>query len=126
MELQPYLHGIQLFNDASFFEAHEVLEDVWRVASEPERRFLQALIQLAVAFHHRSQGNLVGARSLLARAARNLCGYPENFGGIQLTPLRQSITHWQSALQESTPEEGTPPLPRLVVRRQSAENSLNR
>jgi hypothetical protein len=105
-----------LFNEASFFDAHEVLEDVWRVASEPEKKFLQGLIQLAVAFHHRSQGNLVGARSLLARAARNLGGYPENFGGIQLTPLRQSIGHWQRALEEGT---AAPPLPKLVVSRQS-------
>jgi predicted metal-dependent hydrolase len=118
--LQPYLHGIQLFNNASFFEAHEVLEDVWRVASEPERKFLQALIQLAVAFHHRSQGNLVGARSLLARAARNLEGYPGNFGGIHLTPLMQSIGHWQRALEGSI---SAPPLPQLVMRRRSAGTS---
>jgi len=24
-----YLHGISLFNQAEFFEAHELLEDVW-------------------------------------------------------------------------------------------------
>jgi predicted metal-dependent hydrolase len=68
--------GVKLFNEAKFFDAHEVLEDVWRAAPEPEKLFLQGLIQLAVALHHHSTGNLVGACSLLDRAALNLSNYP--------------------------------------------------
>jgi hypothetical protein len=108
------LEGVELFNRGAFFEAHEVLEDAWRAAPDIEKKFLQGLIQTAVAFHHHSKGNLVGAHSLLARASRNLSGYADNFGGIQLTPLRQSITHWQRALAEGQP---VPPLPKLVVSR---------
>ena len=108
MDSKRYPEGIALFNNGSFFEAHEVLEDVWRPAPEPERKFLQGLIQVAVAFHHHSTGNLVGARSLLARAAKNLSGYPESFGGIQLREVLQSITLWQRALSEGTPP---PPFP---------------
>src|SRR5882724_10157595 len=98
-----YLHGIRLFNRGAFFEAHEVLEDVWRPATEPERKFLQGLIQVAVAFHHHSTGNLVGARSLLARAAKNLSGYSETFGGIQLSQLLNCIAEWQQALAKDGP-----------------------
>lgn len=98
------------FNSAAFFDAHEVWEDVWRPAVEPERKFLQGLIQVAVAFHHHSKGNIAGARSLLARGHRNLCGYPENFGGIRLDALRHSLEQWQSALDEGRP---LPPLPQL-------------
>jgi len=99
----PYLEGIKLFNSANFFEAHEVLEDVWRPARNPERKFLQSLIQVAVALHHHSRGNLVGARSLLARATRNLEPYPEKFGGIDLRVLRRSLHRWSKALAESRP-----------------------
>ncbi len=98
-----YLEGIKLFNSANFFEAHEVLEDVWRPARNPERKFLQSLIQVAVALHHHSRGNLVGARSLLARATRNLEPYPEKFGGIDLRVLRRSLHRWSKALAESRP-----------------------
>jgi len=105
-----YLHGIRLFNRAAFFDAHEVLEDVWRASPEPEKKFLQGLIQVAVGFHHYGAGNLVGARSLLGRAATNLAKYPETFGGIQLTPLLNCIAEWQQALAHNQP---APPFPKL-------------
>jgi len=101
-----YLQGIQLFNSRDFFAAHEVLEDVWREAHNPEKKFLQALIQIAVALHHYSQGNHVGARSLLTRAHRNLENYPGRFGGVDLLLLRRSLESWHLALKEhrSPPE----------------------
>lgn len=106
MSDDAYRRGIRLFNRAEFFAAHEVLEDVWRASHGPEKRFLQALIQIAVALHHHSRGNLVGARSLLARATCNLEPYPEDFAGIHLEPLRKSLHAWSAALAENGP---TPP-----------------
>ena len=97
MHMERYREGIRLLNQGEFYDAHEVLEDVWRAAPEPERKFLQGLIQVAVALHHHSKGNLVGARSLMGRASKNLSHYPEQFGGIQLGPLRQSLMLWQDA-----------------------------
>jgi predicted metal-dependent hydrolase len=105
-----YLHGISLFNRAAFFEAHEVLEDVWRAAPVPEKKFFQGLIQIAVGLHHYGNGNLVGARSLLARAARNLGAYPETFGGIQLTQLLHCVAEWQQALADNKPAPAFPKL----------------
>src|SRR5215472_3512936 len=110
MDLEGFRRGVALFNSGHFFEAHEVLEDVWRAAPEPERRFLQGLIQLAVAFHHRSTGNLVGAASLMQRGARNLSLYSDDFGGIRLSELREAIRGWQQRLGEGSP---LPPLPRI-------------
>ena len=55
-----------LANHGLFFEVHELLEPVWFRATEPVRTALQGLIQIAVAFHHLENGNLEGARSLLA------------------------------------------------------------
>jgi uncharacterized protein len=112
MDEETYLRGIRLFNSAAYFEAHEVLEDVWRGVSGPEKKFLQGLIQVAVALHHHGKGNLVGARSLLGRAARNLSAYPEGFGGIQLRELLTSIADWQRALAEGSP---LPPRPEFMV-----------
>jgi len=110
MDYDDFLRGVRLFNSAQFFEAHEVLEDVWRVAPNAEKKFLQGLIQVAVALHHHSTGNRVGARSLLARSRRNLSGYPDAFGGIDLKPLLKSLARWQEALEDGRP---TPPLPRI-------------
>ena len=110
VKCDAYFQGIRLLNRGSFFDAHEVLEDVWRDARQPERKFLQGLIQIAVALYHYGNGNLVGARSVLRRAGRNLAGYPESFGGIRLTPLRHSLSRWQSALDEGTPVPAFPKL----------------
>ena len=97
---QPFFEGIKLFNSQNFFEAHEVLEDVWREARNPEKKFLQALIQISVALHHHSRNNHAGAKSLLARALRNLGPYPDRFGGIDLLLLRRSVANWSEALHE--------------------------
>jgi predicted metal-dependent hydrolase len=110
--LELYERGITLFNRAAFFEAHEVLEDVWRSAVPAEKKFLQGLIQVAVAFHHHSRGNLAGAQSLLLRASKNLGGYPDRYSGIELSSLRESVTEWHQALCENKP---VPPLPRLLA-----------
>jgi predicted metal-dependent hydrolase len=102
--------GIFFFNQGDFFEAHEALEDVWRDASGNDKKFLQGLIQLAVAFHHFGQGNSIGARSLLTRASRNLATCPERFHGIEIAPLRQLVAEWQRALDGGTTQPSFPQL----------------
>jgi len=92
--------GLRLFNDADFFEAHEVWEDVWRAAPWEEKKFLQGLIQIAVGLHHHSTGNQIGARSLLARGSRNLAGYPADFGAIDVKALLRAVASWQEALAD--------------------------
>ena len=93
-----YWRGLQLLNEGSFFDAHEVLEDVWREAPNSEKKFLQGLIQIAVGLHHYSKGNLAGAQSVLKRAHRNLSAYPKEHGGIRLNELRMQLELWCKAL----------------------------
>ena len=61
-----------LFDAGLGFEAHEVLEPVWAAATGPEREALQGLIQVAVAFQHRANGNLAGYRSLVEEGVERL------------------------------------------------------
>jgi len=100
MDFSGLRRGLELFNQAKFFEAHEVLEDVWRAAPEHEQQFLQGLIQMAVALHHHSVGNVVGARSVLKRALENLESYPETFAGLDLKTLRGTLEHWLRGLED--------------------------
>jgi hypothetical protein len=105
-----FRHGIDLLNRGEFYDAHEVLEDVWRACAGAEKKFLQGLIQLAVGMHHHSRGNDVGARSLLARAARNLREYPDEFMGIPLSRVLQSIAECECALEAGA---ALPPLTKM-------------
>jgi uncharacterized protein len=103
-----FQRGLQLFNNADFFEAHEVWEDVWRAAPAAEKKFLQGLIQIAVGLHHYSCGNRIGAQSLLARATRNLSDYPENYCGIDLLTLLQAVAGCSQALAQADPLAALP------------------
>ena len=103
---EKYQRGIRHFNAREFYDAHEVWEDVWRESHGMEKRFLQGLIQAAVALHHHSTGNVVGACSLMERARRNLAGCPAEFGGIRLAELLAELGEWRAALVrgEAAPE----------------------
>ena len=94
-----YREGIELFNRGEYYDCHEVLEDVWREAPVPEKKFLQGLIQVAVGLHHYSTGNIVGARSLTARGHANLCRYSERHGGIDLAGFREQVERWMEAVK---------------------------
>ncbi len=73
-----YLGGIVCFNEQDFFEAHEVWESLWLEMPGPERRFVQGLIQAAVALYHFRNGNLRGAVKLF-QSARD---YMNQFGSL--------------------------------------------
>ena len=61
-----------LFDAGLYFEVHELLEPRWVSATGAERQALQGLIQVAVAFQHRDNGNVEGARSLLVEGNARL------------------------------------------------------
>jgi len=102
--------GLRCYRAGKFFEAHEHWEGVWLLAEEPEKTFLQALIQMAAAFHHFQRRNLNGTMSLLRAALRRLEPYPTIFGGISVAPLCEEIRAWLRELEslESLPELAFP------------------
>ncbi len=136
---EDFKRGLELFNRAHFFDAHEALEDVWRSVprGQPLRRHLrlhiQGMIQLAVAFHHESTGNLVGARSVLERAIRNLNGADRSFPELDFDRLRAELIPWrkylddaQSAVEKKDEKklggrkgrrQAAPALPKIMLRR---------
>lgn len=111
-----YQRGVELLNHGEFFAAHEVLEDAWRDAPEPDRKFLQGLIQVAVAFHHRSRGNMVGFRSVLARACGNLSSYPDVYRRAHLAALLSNLEQWRVAVEDNP--STLPPLPVVKFQKQ--------
>jgi hypothetical protein len=56
---------------------------------------------LAVAFHHESTGNHLGARSVLERAMRNLNGADRSFPDLDLDRLRTELELWRRYLDDS-------------------------
>jgi hypothetical protein len=63
---QHYLYAVDLFNYRYWWEAHEVLEEVWLAAGKntPAGKFIQGIIQIAAALLKASQSAHSGARRL--------------------------------------------------------------
>lgn len=83
----PYLDALRLYNAGAYFEAHEALEDLWRVTPGPDKEFYQGLIQLAVVLHHLKRGNAAGARNVLDTCRRHLGPYRPRYGGLCVEDL---------------------------------------
>ena len=102
--------GILCFNREQFFECHEVLEAAWLEACGAQKKFLQGLIQVAVAFYHLRRGNFIGAERLLDAGMMKLSAFPPeqesvDLGGLlaELRTLRQKIEAGNLAPDSAVP-----------------------
>lgn len=95
--------GLRCYRNGEFFEAHEHWEAIWLQCDEPEKTFLQALIQVTAAFHHLERKNKRGAVSLLTRALRRLEHFPKEYGGIDVETLRENVRGWLQRLDGEDP-----------------------
>lgn len=108
-----------LFDARLYFEVHELLEPHWIRAEGAERRALQGLIQVAVAFHHLDTCNREGASSLLAEGLAKL------EGAERVLPLR--LGEWREqlagALTKLRAGEAAAPPPFPIPREEAAWRS---
>jgi len=96
----PFAHGARLFDLGEFFEAHEVWEERWRVATdETERELLQGLIQVAAAFHKLLvMKSAESASRLLAKGLAKLDACPAHVQGMDLAAFRERLRACEKAL----------------------------
>ena len=79
-----YLAGIGCFNRGEFFDAHEVWEGLWMECPAADRRFVQSLIQAAVALYHWERGNRTGADRLFHSGRRYTEPYMPCYFGLDV------------------------------------------
>lgn len=80
-----------LWEHRLFFEFHEILEDVWMDWAGPERRFLQGLIQLGVAFYHIQRNNYRGAMSMFRNGWVKVAPHAPRYCGVELEKFLDRI-----------------------------------
>ena len=85
-----YLYGVDLYNFAYWWEAHEAWEGLWQKAEDEYRLFLQGLIQISaslIKYHSRQLRPLrslsIAGRDKVRRVQTNL-GNPTIYLGINL------------------------------------------
>ena len=100
-ELNAYYLGyFECFNRQLFYEAHDVLEELWL----PERKgcngdFFKGLIQLAGAFVHLQKNRLKPAAALFRLARANLEKYPQQHERLQIPGLLRVVEWWLQELE---------------------------
>jgi predicted metal-dependent hydrolase len=95
-----YLGYFDCFNKQLFYEAHDVLEDLWL----PDRHgangnFYKGLIQLAGAFVHVQKNRLRPAAALFKLAQVNLEKYPTVHEHLNLNAVLALIGGWLRQLE---------------------------
>ncbi len=97
-----YLGYFECFNRGLFYEAHEVLEELWQADRKgPNHRFYKGLIQLAGAFVHLQKNRLRPAAALFRLAHANLRGYPGIHERLDTGQIVALIDAWLSRLERS-------------------------
>ena len=59
--------GVECFNSKNYYTAHDCFEEIWTDYKINDRLFIQALIQLSVAYFHISNINKGGAIGLFKK-----------------------------------------------------------
>jgi len=95
-----YLGYFDCFNRQLFYEAHDVLEDLWLADRKGANGdFYKGLIQLAGAFVHLQKNRLRPAAALFKLTRANLVKYPPLHEGLNLNTLGRLIERWLQDLE---------------------------
>ena len=91
-----------LFNRQLFYEAHDVLEDLWLADKHgADGNFYKGLIQLAGAFVHLQKNRLRPAAALFKLARTNLEKYPRRHEQLDLAAVLALIADWLQRLEQN-------------------------
>ena len=119
---ERFQRGVLHFNAGEFFEAHDVWEEIWLVEAEPERTFLQGIIQIAAAFHHYRRENSDGAESLLAAGIVKLSRFPAHHRGLEIEELRAAAKRWARSIGQGE-KPGSAQIPQLLWSKKRPDTS---
>ncbi|MEG3881305.1 DUF309 domain-containing protein [Microcoleus sp. herbarium7] len=100
-----FWQGIEQFNSQDFYACHDTLEALWMEAGEPEKKFYQGILQIAVALYHLGNQNWRGAVILLGEGINRINYYQPSYAGIAVEELLGESAKLLSALQQVGPEK---------------------
>ena len=95
-----YLGYFECFNRGLYYEAHDVLEELWLADRHgPNGAFYKGLIQFAGAFVHLQKKRLRPAAALFRLARTNLEKYPASHHRLDVAAVIASIEVWSNELE---------------------------
>ncbi|WP_242042196.1 DUF309 domain-containing protein [Leptolyngbya sp. FACHB-541] len=97
---EEFWQGVEQFNQREFYDCHDTLEALWMDSVEPEKRFYQGVLQIAVALHHLGNHNWRGAVILLGEGMNRLRHYQPVYSGVNVTQLLNQAADLLAMLQQ--------------------------
>ena len=94
-----WIQGINEFNTGEYYACHDTLEALWMDAIEPDKKFYQGVLQIAVACYHLHNRNWRGAVTLLGEGVGRLPYYQPVYAGIDVTQLIKDSRNLLTILQ---------------------------
>ena len=118
-----YAGWFECFNRGEYYEAHDVLEDLWleQGRGAPDHGFHKGLIQVAGAFVHARKGRPGPAVALLRLARSYLGHYPTQHCGLDVGELLSRCHQWEAGvLATGVASMVGGPLPRVALAHKAA------
>ena len=100
MPNHEFFQGVEQFNQQEFYACHDTLEALWMEASEPQKRFYQGVLQIAVACYHLGNHNWRGAVVLLGEGIARIKNYQPIYEEINVTDLVMESADLLTTLHE--------------------------
>jgi predicted metal-dependent hydrolase len=98
-----YLGYFECFNQQMFYEAHDVLEELWLTERlGPNYAFYKGLIQFAGAFVHLQKGRLRPAAALFNLSRSYLEKYPAQHERLDVKHVCELATTWVALLEQDS------------------------
>ena len=97
-----YLGYFECFNKQLFYEAHDVLEELWLgQRGQSNDHFYKGLIQLAGAFVHLQKNRLKPSAALFKLAQKNIAEYGPRHESLDVEGVLTLISSWLERLESS-------------------------
>jgi uncharacterized protein len=110
-----WLQGVDEFNRREYYACHDTLEALWMDAVDPDKKFYQGVLQIAVGCYHLHNHNLKGAIILLGEGSGRLPYYQPIYAGIDVAALIRDSHHLLQTLQSLAKPLGTRIDPDILV-----------
>ncbi len=96
-----YLGYFDCFNQQMYYEAHDVLEELWLQTKGDLHFFYKGLIQLTGAYVHLKKSRLSPASRLFLLALKNLEPHAPMREQLDVTEVVARIRAWNKTLEDS-------------------------
>jgi predicted metal-dependent hydrolase len=97
-----FKRGLEAIRAERYFEAHEHLEEAWRVASPEERDFFQGLVHVAVAWYQAGRGRPVATARQLEKATRRLTPFAPAHRGVNVAHVLAQVEAARTRVAEGS------------------------